>query len=82
LCDDHNGVIDLMVTDVVMLKLGGRELAEKLSETRPDMRVLYMSGCTDDAIVHHGVLDGRAAFLQNSFTQDGLARKIRELLAV
>lgn len=68
-----------MVTDVVMPKLGERE---KLSETRPDMRVLYMSGYPDDAIVHHGVLDGRAAFLQKPFTQDGLARKIREVLAV
>jgi len=81
-CERHKGVIDLMVTDVVMPKLGGRELAEKLSGTRPDMRVLYMSGYTDDAIVHHGVLDGRAAFLQKPFTHDGLTRKIREVLAV
>jgi DNA-binding NtrC family response regulator len=80
--EQHHGIIDLMVTDVVMPQLGGRELAEKLSVTRPDMRVLYMSGYTDDAIVHHGVLDGRAAFLQKPFAPDALALKVREVLSV
>jgi PAS domain S-box-containing protein len=79
--EQFQGPIDLMVTDVVMPHLGGRELAEKLSVTRPGMRVLYMSGYTDDAIVHHGVLDGRAAFLEKPFTPDVLALKIREVLA-
>jgi CheY-like chemotaxis protein len=78
--EQFEGAIDLMVTDVVMPHLGGRELAEKLSVTRPGMRVLYMSGYTDDAIVHHGVLDGRAAFLEKPFTPDVLALKIREVL--
>jgi CheY-like chemotaxis protein len=78
---EHKGTIDLMVTDVVMPQLGGRELAEKLFVTRPEMRVLYMSGYTDDAIVHHGVVDGRASFLEKPFTSDALARKIREVLA-
>lgn len=78
----YEGAIDVMVTDVVMPHLGGRELAEKLSRARPDMRVLYMSGYTDDAIVHHGVLDGRAAFLEKPFTPDALALKVREVLAV
>jgi CheY-like chemotaxis protein len=81
LCKDHTGTIDLMLTDVVMPRLGGRQLAETLSLSRPEMRVLYMSGYTDDAIVHLGVSDGRAAFLQKPFTPDGLARKIREVLA-
>ena len=81
LSSGYNGPIDLMVTDVVMPRLGGRELAERLSVTRPDMRVLYMSGYTDDAIVHHGVLDGRAAFLEKPFTPDALAIKIREVLS-
>jgi PAS domain S-box-containing protein len=78
----HDGIIDLMVTDVVMPLLGGRELAEKLSVTRPGMRVLYMSGYTDDAMVHHGVLDGSAAFLEKPFAPDALALKIREVLSV
>jgi CheY-like chemotaxis protein len=80
--EQHKGLIDIMVTDVVMPLLGGRELAEKLALTRPDMRVLYMSGYTDDAIVRHGVLDGRASFLEKPFTPDAFTRKIREVLAV
>ena len=79
---EYDGPIDVMVTDVVMPRLGGREVAEKLSSTRPDMRVLYMSGYMDDAIVRHGVLDGRAAFLEKPFTPDALTVKIREVLAV
>ena len=79
--EQHKGLIDIMVTDVVMPLLGGRELAEKLALTRPEMRVLYMSGYTDDAIVRHGVLDGRASFLEKPFTPDAFTRKIREVLA-
>jgi two-component system cell cycle sensor histidine kinase/response regulator CckA len=79
--EEYSGNIDLMVTDVVMPQIGGRELAEKLSLTRPRMRVLYMSGYTDDAIVHHGVLGGLAAFLEKPFTPDALALKVREVLA-
>jgi PAS domain S-box-containing protein len=80
--NQHEGVIELMVTDVVMPVLGGRELAEKLFVTRPQMRVLYMSGYTDDAIVHHGVLDGSVAFLEKPFAADALSLKVREVLAV
>jgi CheY-like chemotaxis protein len=79
--EQHHGLIDIMVTDVVMPLLGGRELAEKLALSRPEMRVLYMSGYTDDAIVRHGVLDGRASFLEKPFTPDAFTRKIREVLA-
>jgi two-component system, cell cycle sensor histidine kinase and response regulator CckA len=78
----HTGVIDLMVTDVVMPQLGGRELAEQLFVTRPETRVLYISGYTDDAIVHHGVLDGSVAFLEKPFAPDVLSLKVREVLTV
>ncbi len=77
---DHAGPIHLMVTDVVMPGMSGRALAGLLGPLRPDMKVLYMSGYTDDAIVHHGVLDPGTAFLQKPFAADALARKVREVL--
>jgi PAS domain S-box-containing protein len=76
----HAGPIHLLVADVVMPGASGRELARQLAQSRPDTRVLYVSGYTDDAVVHHGMLDPGLAFLQKPFTPDGLARKVRELL--
>lgn len=76
----HNGPIHLMVTDVVMPRMSGRELAFQLAPERPDMAVLYMSGHTEDAIIHHGVLEDRLAFLQKPFTQRALLSKVRQLL--
>jgi PAS domain S-box-containing protein len=76
----HAGPIHLMVTDVVMPQMSGRELAQRLAAVRPDMKVLYMSGYTDDAIVRHGVLEAGTAFLSKPFTPDALAAKVREVL--
>ncbi len=72
--------IDLIVTDVMMPQLTGPELAARASQLRRDLKVVYMSGYTDKAIVHHGVLAEGAAYLQKPFTPDALARKVREVL--
>jgi CheY-like chemotaxis protein len=76
----HRGPIHLLLTDVVMPNLGGRELARRLGQSRPAMKVLYMSGYTDAAVVHNGVIEPGAAFLQKPFTAELLERKIREVL--
>jgi PAS domain S-box-containing protein len=76
----HAGAIHLLVTDVVMPGLGGRELAERLVPLRPDMKVLYMSGYTDDAVVRYGVLVEEAAYLQKPFTPDVLLQRVRQML--
>ena len=79
-CESYTDEIHLMITDVVMPQMSGRELCERVSKQRPEMAILYMSGYTDDAIVRHGVLDDGMPFLQKPFTPDSIARKVRELL--
>jgi two-component system, cell cycle sensor histidine kinase and response regulator CckA len=80
LAEKYEDLIHLLVTDVVMPKIGGRELADRIAEIRPEIKVLYMSGYTDNAIIHHGVLREGMEFIQKPFTVEGLARKVREVL--
>ena len=79
---DHQGPIDLIATDVVMPEMNGSQLVERVLEARPDIRVLFMSGYTDDEVMRRGVIDGQTAFLQKPFTPDLLAQKIREVLDI
>jgi PAS domain S-box-containing protein len=80
ICERHNEPIHLLVTDVIMPEMSGRDLADRLAQLRPGIKVLYMSGYTDDAIVHQGVLDEGANYIQKPFATDALVRKVREVL--
>ena len=80
LAAEHPGPVDLLLTDVVMPGMSGRELADRLRPLRPEMRVLYTSGYTDDAIVRRGISASGTAFVAKPFTPDSLARKVREVL--
>jgi PAS domain S-box-containing protein len=76
----HAGPLHLVLTDLVMPRMSGRQLAELLAHSRPEVRILFMSGYTEEAAVHHGVLEGGGAYLQKPFNSLGLTRKVRELL--
>jgi two-component system cell cycle sensor histidine kinase/response regulator CckA len=76
----YKNLIHLLVTDVVMPQLGGPALAKLLHAARPDLKVLYLSGYTDDAVFRHGLLEGETAFLQKPFAVQALARKVRDVL--
>lgn len=78
--ESHDGVIHLVVADVVMPGLGGRLLAERLLHLHPEAKALYLSGYTDDAVVRHGVLHENVHFLQKPFSPFALASKVREVL--
>jgi two-component system cell cycle sensor histidine kinase/response regulator CckA len=79
LCEAHRGTIHLLLTDVVMPHMSGRRLAERLGPLRPAMKVLYMSGYTDDAVVRHGI-PSNVALLQKPITPETLTRKVREVI--
>jgi PAS domain S-box-containing protein len=78
--EEHSGTIEILITDVVMPGIGGRELAQRVSAARPNIKVLFLSGYTEDAIIHEGVLEPGTAFLQKPFTLQMLSRKVREVL--
>jgi CheY-like chemotaxis protein len=80
LCREHPGTIDLLVSDVVMPEVSGPKLAEQLIVARPSMRVLFMSGYTDDAVIGHGVLSSGSSFVQKPLTPEALTLKVREVL--
>ena len=80
ICGQYDMTIHLLLTDVVMPQMGGKELSDKIRTLRPQIKVLFMSGYTNDAIVHHGVLDRNVAFLQKPFVPSALAHKVREVL--
>jgi signal transduction histidine kinase len=79
-CQRHPGPIDLLVTDAVMPNLSGRQLAERVAPVRPGLKVLYMSGYTDDTVFRHGVREAEIAFLQKPFTPRVLVHKVHEVL--
>ena len=80
LAESHRGPLDLLVSDVVMPHLSGRQLAEQLAALQPRMKVLFLSGYTDDSVIRHGVMQADFAFLQKPFTLASLSSKVRDVL--
>ncbi len=77
---EHEGQIDLLITDVVMPKVNGRELSQMLASLRPDLKTIYISGYTDEAVLRHGIQEFAASFMQKPFSLGALARQVRDRL--
>jgi CheY-like chemotaxis protein len=80
LASEHAGEIDLLLTDVVMPQMSGHELADRLSESQPGLKILYVTGYSDDVILKRGVEAGKAALVQKPFSSESLARGVRAVL--
>ncbi len=80
ICEQHGSKIHLLLTDVVLPRMSGRQVAERVATQRPDTKVLFMSGYTDDTILHLGILDSGVAYLQKPLTPASLTRKVHEVL--
>ena len=78
--ETHAANIHLLLTDVVLPRMNGRDLATRLAVVRPEMKVLYMSGYSEDAVMQHGILESDVAYLQKPLTPDGILCRVREVL--
>ncbi|HVC09343.1 MAG TPA: MEDS domain-containing protein [Elusimicrobiota bacterium] len=79
-CERHKGNIHLMLTDAILPHMNGRELGKRVGVLRPKTKIIFMSGYTDDAVVHHGILEAGSAFVEKPFTPEAILRKVREVL--
>jgi len=80
MCEPQGSVIHLVITDIVMPKMSGRELAERLAVVRPELKILFISGYIGGSLFQHGLVEARTLFLQKPFTPESLLRKVRDIL--